>query len=52
MVLVAFSINRFLCCSAYLQLIHRRFHSVRAMIIDLLNTDKTQHLSYFLFLLF
>lgn len=51
MVLVAFSINRFFCCSAYLQLIHRRFPSVRAMIIDL-NTDKTQHLSYFLFLLF
>lgn len=47
MVLVVFSINRLLCCSAYLQPILRRFSSVKPMIIDLLYTDKTQHLSYF-----
>lgn len=42
MVLVVFSINRFLCCSAYLQAILCRFSSVRAMTIDLLYADKTQ----------
>lgn len=42
MVLVVFSINRFHCCSAYLQAILCRFSSVRAMTIDLLYADKTQ----------
>lgn len=42
MVLVVFSIYRFLCCSAYLQPILCRFSSVRAMTIDLLYADKTQ----------